>query len=1234
MSSATHSIGATFNSATPTLYPADLHYPAQVIDQVLETKPVLVQSLASQWISINIIPKAPSDTWLINSLSLYITGQYFKAIWGTNDYRYRIKKEIIKCVESDVDKPPIYQPGLPLPIDTEVLGFVNLKASLVLYILGRHWVIPKIFLSAISGEMRDNILSTSSFLRICWKLNGNELKSWADQWIYASGCPVFQVTAYFNRKKLTHKLTLRQLNRSKQYYEDEDHLGGEVQHETSRSEPFKRYELPSNHKNKKFKRSSRRYASSNQAPADLAKNLTETFTYPPWERSQEERDRWKVEDWTEEEGLFITQSNRDRDVVAQLEATRAIRVEAVLALVSCANIKPDSPWNIRAIPKPNQFNNFADYFIRKAIVVALSHVRDQTNNSPSVCHQFFLDQLVYNDNSLNAYSDAHYVATTIGSMTDSLMHLADDGGREQLGEIFGTKALSTGVLPDLERTCDERVLLMINELERCFMADRLVPSYRNLIAMAIIEAKLKLIAQVIDKSHPFNSLKFDHKTVTKHLRAEVGRAVILRECIIDPAVDTDVQTCLLKISEILFKPSDESVPVRIPEEKRPESEAPMPVSTKIRIHAPSAPAIEPAQSAAPLPKIILKDHQHHLTNDTDPGASSPPAPSAPDVPLKLAAALMRKPKPPPKPKKFQASGMLIPDHKMCQNLLKKLARNQFSQPFRKPVDPIRDSAPNYFNIISTPMDFKTMGLKLEMDSSLVVKYAEPLKAAFDKLWERSEKTMSAIQAKGLGGVNPARLPPPDTKLIVTPNNVVPLAPPPSFAAFAAGGSMIPPSSSPPKSPGLPPLPAPPRMSPEASRPGRLKVKLKPRTSISNNGTTSEIIPDNHSSIPPAPKSGLKIKFTPTSTTSNLANPPSTPADIQPEGERSKTSAYTSPPFPTSSSSTFPPPPPPIMISMAPPKSLPPPPPTFVPPPPPPSFESFSLAAQKPTPASSRPEKPSVEIETSNPVPTKSKKRPSSSQTMTTAVPDTSGARAIDSTASPGPSIGSSNLSAPPPPSLPELDPKCSKHPTASVPSIPALKPQVNPPPPSNPIKIKVVQWPAPRPVAADHSEAAMPSILPNSSKSKSKMEKSPKSNSKSKGARSVTFPTKTHLESHSPNPVDSPGKTVTSSSPPTKKSKTKRSILPEYIDQSSGHRSSPPALPKTPDLGASGSPSHISRSPSASTAAGRSVTLAHPPSTSILSEPVKAASPVADDLLNSKKAKVIIRKMMEHPHGV
>ncbi|KAA1083159.1 Transcription initiation factor TFIID subunit 2 [Puccinia graminis f. sp. tritici] len=196
-------------------------------------------------------------------------------------------------------------------------------------------------------------------------------------------------------------------------------------------EPFKRYGLPSNHKNKKIERPSRPYASSNQAP-----DPTETFTYSPWECSQEERDRWKIDDRTEEEDQFITQSKverfrldvevewifefsiemkefmwleelqRDHDVVAQVEAVRALKTipskvvsshlcrvapvleyifqmrnEAVLALDSCATcrcgvlglfhllklfqsrycypprVEPDSPWHIRPIPKPNQFHS-------------------------------------------------------------------------------------------------------------------------------------------------------------------------------------------------------------------------------------------------------------------------------------------------------------------------------------------------------------------------------------------------------------------------------------------------------------------------------------------------------------------------------------------------------------------------------------------------------------------------------------------------------------------------------------------------------------------------------------------------------------------------------------------------------------------------------------------------------------------------------------------------------------
>lgn len=386
MFSATHSLGSVFNSATLSLCPSDLLYQSDTIDQVYESKSVLVHSLASQWIGVNIIPKSPSDTWLINGLSLYITGIYLKRLWGLNEYRYRIKKDMQRCVQLDVNKPPICQPGLPDLVDTEVIGFVNLKASLVLYILDRHLrrsgggtslglsrVIPKIFLSAISGEMRDSRLSTNNFLRTCRKLSGNDMKSWADQWIYASGCPTFEITTQFNRKKMVVELTMKQVNRCKLHYEDLhtsweekcnlkplDRFEGQMsirihesdgipyEHVLEIKEPLKRYELPINTKYKRTRKTSKRYVLNHQ-PTETDEDVDERFTYKLWDRSKDERLRWRVEDWTEEEDQLISQSvfewirldvegewicdfdlemkeymwieqlQRDKDVVAQME---------------------------------------------------------------------------------------------------------------------------------------------------------------------------------------------------------------------------------------------------------------------------------------------------------------------------------------------------------------------------------------------------------------------------------------------------------------------------------------------------------------------------------------------------------------------------------------------------------------------------------------------------------------------------------------------------------------------------------------------------------------------------------------------------------------------------------------------------------------------------------------------------------------------------------------------------
>lgn len=211
-----------FDSATLSIVSNDLLYGEDAIEQVFDSRHSLSHALAVQWVGINILPKTWSDMWLINGLGLYVAAQFFKRLFGNNEYRFRLKKDIDRIVQLDVgQQQPLCQPTHFEPPDPSHLSFINLKAPVVLYILDRHMgksgtshglsrVIPKVLLSAISGDMVGTALSTTSFLRTCRKISGIDPRTFAEQWIYGSGCPRFQFSANFNRKKLVVEFMMRQ----------------------------------------------------------------------------------------------------------------------------------------------------------------------------------------------------------------------------------------------------------------------------------------------------------------------------------------------------------------------------------------------------------------------------------------------------------------------------------------------------------------------------------------------------------------------------------------------------------------------------------------------------------------------------------------------------------------------------------------------------------------------------------------------------------------------------------------------------------------------------------------------------------------------------------------------------------------------------------------------------------------------------------------------------------------
>lgn len=392
----------TFHSAAMALFSSDVLHPPSILDHVYETRHALAHALAVQWSGINVIPRSPSDSWLTIGIALHITSLFLKSIWGINEYRFRIKKDMIRCVAQDVQREPISVPARLTQPEPAQLQFIALKAPLVLFILDKHLrnsgtslgldkVLPKLFLDAITGELGSsaanlNTLSTNSFMRTCRKAcggSGESLKSFFDQWVYGSGCPTFVISAVFNRKRMAVELNIKQECLAHNWaqtapWEERGHLrpvalfdgqmtiriheadGTPYEHVLNIQDAYKRHEVPFNTKYKRIRRNTKRYQARQAAAAAAASGDVDAqedvalidvgFTLQSWE-DEKEREKWRVADWTEEDDavmsqatyewiridadmdwiagvqfeqpdfMWVSQLQRDRDVVAQLEVS-------------------------------------------------------------------------------------------------------------------------------------------------------------------------------------------------------------------------------------------------------------------------------------------------------------------------------------------------------------------------------------------------------------------------------------------------------------------------------------------------------------------------------------------------------------------------------------------------------------------------------------------------------------------------------------------------------------------------------------------------------------------------------------------------------------------------------------------------------------------------------------------------------------------------------------------------
>ncbi|KAK3839214.1 MAG: hypothetical protein JOS17DRAFT_670950, partial [Linnemannia elongata] len=603
----------TFTSASMAICSTSLLHPEDVIDQVYETRKLLTQALAQQWFGIYIVPKSWPDVWIIVGLTNFVSSLFLKKMFGNNEYRFRMKKDIERCCVIDKDRPPLYNPNIAYPIDQDDLDFIGLKAPLVLHMLDKRMskggssrglsrVIPKILVSVMSGELTHNAIGTHWFVKTCRKVSGLETKGFADQWIYNSGCPIFYFSYHFNRKKMVVEINMRQSSTNGQGAErgraamNSDHPpptlftgtmtariheadGTPYEHVLDIQDAGKRFEVQFNTKYKRIRRNTKRFQMKQAAAAQAAREAEEGgdiedgleslgFGAGLWE-DEKEKDEWQVVEWGQgdETGavsatfewirldaefewlcqlrfeqpdfMWAAQLQKDRDVVAQYEAILAlgslpspaastsllktlldtrcffrVRMEAAYAIARCAI--PQTEWvgllhltktfqhkycyppthattfrlsdaTIPCMPKPNDFSSLAEYYLQKAIPIALSNIRDERGYCPLKVRQFLLDLLRFNDNTGNVFSDNYYVSTLVSALGHSLI---PDFTRGRSGmDDDEDETFEHADDPQGKDVLEQAV----REIDRYRTLDYLIPTYHNTVTVSCLQATARLM---------------------------------------------------------------------------------------------------------------------------------------------------------------------------------------------------------------------------------------------------------------------------------------------------------------------------------------------------------------------------------------------------------------------------------------------------------------------------------------------------------------------------------------------------------------------------------------------------------------------------------------------------------------------------------------------------------------------------------------------------------------------
>ncbi|RAL61012.1 hypothetical protein DID88_010108 [Monilinia fructigena] len=518
-----------------------------------ESKFVFVDDQLANTFGVSIVPDQRSDRWLIAGISHFMTNLFMKNLCGNNEFMFRQKLNSDRLVRLDVDRPSLFALGEIVDVCEDTREFMELKAPLVLFILdkriakaqggtGISRVISKMIVNANAIGGADSTLSTEGFRKSCEKIT----KAFKDK--------VNGITAPKAQNTFTGPLTIR--------IHEAD--GTPYEHIVTIREKTSKIEIPYNTKYKRLKRNRRDVLQSPQDiqewglrdwdPATEAKMEAESYE---WIRVDADFEWICDKKFTGMEAyMYVSQLQQDRDISAQYESMvyldnapphplvatflirtlmdrryfYGIRAMAAKSLAKHA-VEKDVKWIGLShlekafqeffcypgtkMPRSNDFSDKQAYWIDCAIPQAMSRIRSLYDSlCPRRARQFILDQLRFNDNGNNNYSDNFKVANLLRSLADSL--------------IPGAKGINNDALLDDTEEFDEPQKfrdIVLEELDRYSRMDEWIDSYQNIYTITVIECKLKLMNAGIIPLDALDFAQYLHDGTAPRVRIKAFEAL-------------------------------------------------------------------------------------------------------------------------------------------------------------------------------------------------------------------------------------------------------------------------------------------------------------------------------------------------------------------------------------------------------------------------------------------------------------------------------------------------------------------------------------------------------------------------------------------------------------------------------------------------------------------------------------------------------------------------------------